>query len=198
MANNAKKQYNVIFVLGGPGAGKGTQCERIQNTFDYQHLSAGELLRQEREQPGSQYGDEIAKHLKEGSIVPVSITCSLLRREMENSSKNKFLIDGFPRNKDNLDGWTKAMEGVAQVKRVLFFNCPDEVCIDRCLSRGKTSGRTDDNEESLKKRIITYRESTMPIIDHFRALNLVSEVGGDKSPDEVFDEVKKVFEQLKS
>lgn len=56
------------------------------------------------------------------------ITLNCIFQEMENSSKNKFLIDGFPRNKDNLDGWTKAMEGVAQVKRVLFFNCPDEVC----------------------------------------------------------------------
>ncbi|CAL1534440.1 unnamed protein product [Lymnaea stagnalis] len=196
MADKSKSQYNVVFVLGGPGAGKGTQCEKIQETFGYQHLSAGELLRQERLAKGSQYGEEIEKHLKDGSIVPVAITCSLLHREMESSSKNNFLIDGFPRNKDNLDGWNEAMNGVAQVKRVLFFDCPDQVCVDRCLSRGLTSGRSDDNAESLKKRIQTYRESTMPIVDHFRKINLVSEIQGDKSADEVFEDVKKVFKAL--
>ncbi|GFS19298.1 UMP-CMP kinase, partial [Elysia marginata] len=121
-----KNQYNVVFVLGGPGAGKGTQCEKIQETFGFKHLSAGELLRQEKQEPNSQYGKEIETHLKNGSIVPVKITCSLLRREMETSGKNNFLIDGFPRNKDNLDGWNLEMEGVAKVRNVLFFNCPDQ------------------------------------------------------------------------
>ncbi|KAI8773207.1 cytidine monophosphate (UMP-CMP) kinase 1 cytosolic [Biomphalaria glabrata] len=194
---SSKKLFNVVFVLGGPGAGKGTQCEKIQETFGYQHLSAGELLRQERLAPGSQYGEEIDKHIKDGSIVPVSITCSLLLREMRNSSKNNFLVDGFPRNQDNLEGWNKETEGVARVQRVLFFDCPDDICVERCLSRGLTSGRTDDNAESLKKRIQTYRDSTMPIVDHFRKLNLVSEIQGDRSPNEVFEDVKKVFASLK-
>ncbi|KAH9489422.1 cytidine monophosphate (UMP-CMP) kinase 1, cytosolic [Bulinus truncatus] len=197
MATKAKNIFNVVFVLGGPGAGKGTQCEKIQKTFGYQHLSAGELLRQERLDPGSQYGEEIEKHIKNGTIVPVAITCSLLRREMEKSSKNHFLVDGFPRNQDNLEGWNKEMDGVAKVTRVLFFDCPDDICIERCLSRGLTSGRTDDNAESLKKRIQTYRDSTMPIVDHFRQLKLVSEIQGDKSAEEVFEDVKKVFATLK-
>ncbi|GFS20297.1 UMP-CMP kinase [Elysia marginata] len=70
------------------------------------------------------------------------------------------------------------------------------VCIDRCLNRGLTSGRTDDNAESLRKRIETYRTSTMPIIDHYRALNLVSEVDGNRTTDEVFADVEKVFKAL--
>ena len=72
--------YNVIFVLGGPGAGKGTQCEKITQRYPFVHLSAGDLLREERKTPGSQYGDLISSHIKEGSIVPVEITCSLLKR----------------------------------------------------------------------------------------------------------------------
>ncbi|KAK3794483.1 hypothetical protein RRG08_003636 [Elysia crispata] len=193
---DSKNQYNVVFVLGGPGAGKGTQCEKIQEKFGFEHLSAGELLRQERQAPNSQYGDEIETHLKNGSIVPVKITCSLLRREMDSSPKNNFLIDGFPRNKDNLDGWNLEMEGVAKVRAVLFFDCPDQVCVERCLNRGLTSGRTDDNEESLKKRIETYRNSTMPIIKHYRTLDLVAQVDGNRSTDEVFADVEKVFKNL--
>lgn len=190
-------KYNVLFVLGGPGAGKGTQCENIVRDFGYVHLSAGELLREERQRPGSQFGEEIETHIKNGTIVPVQITCSLLKRAMESSGKDRFLIDGFPRNQDNLDGWNKEMSDVATVKRVLFFNCPEQVCVERCLSRGKTSGRTDDNEESLKKRIKTYNESTMLIIEHYRKLNLVSEIDGENSPDTVFEDVKKVLSDLK-
>lgn len=190
-------KYNVIFVLGGPGAGKGTQCENIVRDFGYVHLSAGELLREERQRPGSQFGEEIETHIKNGTIVPVQITCSLLKRAMESSGKERFLIDGFPRNQDNLDGWNKEMSGVATVIRVLFFNCPEEVCVERCLSRGKTSGRTDDNEESLKKRIKTYNESTMLIIEHHRKLNLVSEINAGSSREAVFEDVKKVLNDLK-
>ncbi|KAH3698927.1 UMP-CMP kinase-like [Dreissena polymorpha] len=190
-------KYNVVFVLGGPGAGKGTQCENIVRDFGFVHLSAGDLLREERQRPGSKYGEEIEGHIKNGSIVPVQITCSLLRRAMEQSGKDRFLIDGFPRNKDNLDGWNDAMTGVADVKMVLFFNCSEQVCIDRCLDRGKTSGRSDDNLESLKKRIHTYTSSTMPIIDHYRALNLVQEMNGEKTPDEVFADVKKALDSFK-
>ncbi|XP_052686133.1 UMP-CMP kinase-like [Crassostrea angulata] len=190
-------KYNVIFVLGGPGAGKGTQCENIVREFGYVHLSAGDLLREERQRTGSQFGEEIDTHIKNGTIVPVQITCSLLKRAMESSGKDRFLIDGFPRNQDNLDGWNKEMSDVATVIRVLFFNCPEQVCVERCLSRGKTSGRTDDNEESLKKRIKTYNESTMLIIEHYRKLDLVSEINAGNSPDAVFEDVKKVLNGLK-
>lgn len=190
-------KYNVIFVLGGPGAGKGTQCENIVREFGYVHLSAGDLLREERQRPGSQFGEEIDTHIKNGTIVPVQITCSLLKRAMESSGKDRFLIDGFPRNQDNLDGWNKEMSDVATVIRVLFFNCPEQVCVERCLSRGKTSGRTDDNEESLKKRIKTYNESTMLIIEHYRKLDLVSEINAGNSPDAVFEDVKKVLNGLR-
>jgi len=189
--------YNVLFVLGGPGAGKGTQCENIVRDYGFVHLSAGDLLREERQRPGSQYGEEIEGHIKNGTIVPVAITCSLLRRAMESSGKKNFLIDGFPRNKDNLDGWNTAMEGVADVKMVLFFNCSEEVCIDRCLSRGKTSGRSDDNMESLKKRIQTYNGCTMPIIDHYKKQDLVAEMNGEKTPDSVYGDVKKSLDTLK-
>ncbi|GAB5575046.1 adenylate kinase isoenzyme 1 isoform X2 [Prionailurus iriomotensis] len=147
----------VVFVLGGPGAGKGTQCARIVEKYGYTHLSAGELLRDERKNPDSQYGELIEKYIKDGKIVPVEITISLLKREMDqtmaaNAQKNKFLIDGFPRNQDNLQGWNKTMDGKAEVSFVLFFDCNNEICIERCLERGKSSGRSDDNRESLEKR----------------------------------------------
>ena len=88
----------VVFILGGPGSGKGTQCELIVKKFNYVHLSAGDLLREERKTPGSEYGEIIQKRIDNGQIVPSEITVSLLKKAMEQSPSNKFLIDGFPRN----------------------------------------------------------------------------------------------------
>ena len=71
---------------------------------------------------------------------------------MTESGKENFLIDGFPRNKDNLDGWNRQMGQKAKVKGVLFFECSADICIQRCLERGKNSGRSDDNADTLSKR----------------------------------------------
>jgi UMP-CMP kinase len=103
------KKPEVVFILGGPGAGKGTLCHYIIKRYGYVHLSAGDLLREERVKPGSQFGELIETHIKNGTIVPVEITCSLIDRAMQASDNphNRFLIDGFPRNQDNLDGWNK-------------------------------------------------------------------------------------------
>ncbi|XP_056631040.1 UMP-CMP kinase [Diorhabda sublineata] len=184
----------VVFVLGGPGAGKGTQCLKIVEHFGYTHLSAGDLLRAERNNPGSQYGELIENYIKEGKIVPVEITCSLLEKAMKESGKEKFLIDGFPRNQNNLDGWNNVVANKIDLQFVLFFDCPLDVCLDRCIKRGASgSGRTDDNEESLKKRCNVYINETRPIIEHYEKYNLVKRIDASKTEAEVFDEVKQIF-----
>lgn len=186
---------DVVFVLGGPGAGKGTQCEKITNEFHYVHLSAGELLRIERNS-GSAAGELIDKCLINGSIVPVEITCSLLEKAMVSSDIKRFLIDGFPRNEDNLSGWNITMSSKVNLQFVLFFDCPNEVCIDRCLRRGESgSGRSDDNLDSLKKRLVVYSQDTMPIIDYYRKLKLVKQVDSSRPADEVFEDVRVLFRE---
>ncbi|KAI5712210.1 hypothetical protein M8J76_004360 [Diaphorina citri] len=184
----------VVFVLGGPGAGKGTQCANIVKQFGFVHLSAGDLLREEQKSPGSEYGQLIENHIKSATIVPVEITCKLIENAMTKSTSNKFLIDGFPRNQNNLDGWNKEMADKVELLYVLFFDCPEDVCVRRCLKRGaEGSGRADDNEESLKKRISVYNTETMPIIKFFEAKNLVKRFNAEKSADEIFEEVKTLF-----
>ncbi|GAA6091305.1 UMP-CMP kinase isoform X1 [Tachysurus ichikawai] len=190
----------VVFVLGGPGAGKGTQCAKIVQNYSYTHLSAGDLLREERNRKGSESGQLIDRYIKEGKIVPVEITINLLSMAMdktmkEDENKIRFLIDGFPRNEDNLQGWSKVMDDKADVKFVLFFDCSNEVCINRCLERGKSSGRTDDNKESLEKRIQTYLQSTRPIIDLYEKQGKVRRIKASRSVDEVFADVKLIFDK---
>ncbi|XP_005178088.3 UMP-CMP kinase [Musca domestica] len=192
----SEEKPKIVFVLGGPGAGKGTQCAKIVDRFGFVHLSAGDLLREERAREGSEVGALIEDYIRNGKIVPVEVTCSLLEAAMNKSDKNKFLIDGFPRNQDNLDGWNRQMSEKVDFQFVLFFNCSEDVCVDRCLSRGKSgSGRSDDNMESLKKRIQTYNNDSLPIIKHFEELGKVKQIDASPSSDEVFSKVEEVFVQ---
>uniref|UniRef100_T1J1L5 UMP-CMP kinase n=1 Tax=Strigamia maritima TaxID=126957 RepID=T1J1L5_STRMM len=180
---------DVVFVLGGPGAGKGTQCEKISREFNFIHLSAGELLRIERNS-GTPNGEVIEKHFANGTIVPVEITCGLLEKAMQQSDVKRFLIDGFPRNEDNLEGWIRLMSDKVNLLFVLFFDCPQEVCIERCLNRK----RFDDTRESLKNRLTIYYGDTMPIVEYYRKLNLVKQLDATKTADEIYEIVRKTFE----
>lgn len=125
----AMSKPQVVFVLGGPGAGKGTQCSNIVSKFGFVHLSAGDLLRAECSKPDSTFGELINTHIKNGTIVPVEITCKLIQNAMEASAANRFLIDGFPRNKENMLGWNKAIGDQVNLLFVLFLDCPQDVCI---------------------------------------------------------------------
>lgn len=178
--------------MGGPGSGKGTNCARIKDQFGYEHLSAGDLLRAERES-GSELADMINTYIKEGKIVPAEVTVGLLRKAMDSSNTDKFLVDGFPRDLMNLECWNKEMDSVADVLFLLFLDCPNEVVVERLLERGKTSGRTDDNAESIQKRLVTYDNQTRPIIEHFRSLDKVRQVDSNRSEAEVFADVAAHF-----
>lgn len=109
--------------------------------------------------------------------------------------KHKFLIDGFPRNQDNLEGWIARMNRKCDLQLVLVFQCPDAVCIDRCLSRG--TGRVDDNMDSLKKRFDVFHTESMPIIDYYDQQHLVRRINGEPPADLVFIDVESAFRDYK-
>lgn len=189
----------VIFILGGPGSGKGTQCPMIEKDYGFKHLSAGDLLREERSKPNSEFGELIDRHIKNATIVPVEITCKLIERAMFASKEDTFLIDGFPRNEDNLKGWLKELADKTELLFVLVLECPTETCINRCLVRGAAgSGRADDNLEIIKKRIIGHEKDTIPIIEFYKQKNLVKVVDSTQSPEAVHEEIKKIIEAIKN
>lgn len=184
----------VLFVLGGPGAGKGTQCANLVRDYHFNHLSAGDLLRSEQERPGSEFGDMIKTYIKEGQIVPMEVTIQLLENAMKEKIQQgggrKFLIDGFPRKMDQAIAFE---EKVVPSKFTLFFDCPEETMRERLLNRGKTSGRADDNEESIKKRFRTFVDTSMPVVEHFEKEGRVVKVDARPGPEEVYEDVKKQF-----
>ncbi|KAI8572524.1 hypothetical protein RHMOL_Rhmol01G0206100 [Rhododendron molle] len=187
----SEKKVTVVFVLGGPGSGKGTQCQNIVRHFGYTHLSAGDLLRAEIKS-GSENGTMIQNMIKDGKIVPSEVTIKLLQRAMLESSNDKFLIDGFPRNEEN----RAAFESVTGIEPefVLFFDCPEEEMERRLL--GRNQGREDDNVDTIRKRFKVYMESSLPVIEYYNSKGKVRKIDAAKTVEEVFEAVKAVFTKV--
>jgi UMP-CMP kinase len=192
----------VVFVLGGPGAGKGTQCANMVKDYGFTHLSAGDLLRAEQERPGSQFGELIKDYIKNGLIVPMEVTVQLLENAMvadldksgkgeTKGLKGKFLIDGFPRK---LDQAHKFEESVCPAKMVLFYDCSEAEMEKRLLIRGQTSGRSDDNAESIRKRFRTFVETSMPVVDYYQTQDKVVKINAERDPKEVHKDTQKQIE----
>ena len=193
----------VVFVLGGPGAGKGTQCANLVRDYGFVHLSAGDLLRAEQDRSGSQFGRLIRDCIKNGDIVPMEVTVQLLENAMtevvNNANANgngkdgkkkpaaKFLIDGFPRKMDQA---VRFEEAVCPAKFVLFYDCPETEMQKRLMERGKTSGRADDNAESIKKRFRTFIETSMPVVEYFEKEGRVVKIDATPAPAEVYKATK--------
>ncbi|MED6204408.1 UMP-CMP kinase 3 [Stylosanthes scabra] len=184
-----KRKPTIVFVLGGPGSGKGTQCANIVEHYGYTHLSAGDLLRAEIKS-GSENGTMIQNMIKEGKIVPSEVTIKLLQRAMEESGKDKFLIDGFPRNEENRAAFEK-VTGM-EPSFVLYFDCPEEEMERRLLSRNQ--GREDDNIETIRKRFKVFLESSLPVINYYDAKGKVRKIDAARPIEEVFASVKAIFE----
>lgn len=193
----------VVFLLGGPGSGKGTQSANLVRDYGFTHLSAGDLLRAEQVRKESQYGDLIKSYIREGKIVPMEITVALLSNAMAEALANgkdtsatggkaRFLIDGFPRK---LDQAVFFEETVCPSEMTLFLNCPEEVMESRLLKRGETSGRDDDNAESIRKRFRVFVETSMPVVDAFEAQQKVVSVEATGGVDEVYGRIREGFEK---
>lgn len=187
----------VVFVLGGPGAGKGTMCELAQQQLGWGHLSAGDLLRAERSR-GGERADLINSIIVAGKIVPSEITCGLLWTEIQRMSQTtkNFLVDGFPRNQENVDAWEAVVGRAASVQFMLFFECPLPVLEERILGRASYSGRKDDNVESLRLRFNTYKNETMPIVNLFRKKKQCIEVDSSLAREAVYALVKESLSEM--
>ena len=181
---------NVVFVLGGPGAGKGTMCELAETQLGWKHLSTGELLRAEREAGGATAA-EIEECMSKGQLVPNAITVTLLRDAMEiytrTTGKNNFVLDGFPRSLNNIEGWYEIFGTESELPKMLYLECPYPVLEQRILGRAKYSGRIDDNIESVKQRFDTFKAETLPTVELFKSKNKCVEIDTSQDRQDVYD-----------
>ncbi|KAH0482575.1 MAG: uncharacterized protein KVP18_003225 [Porospora cf. gigantea A] len=197
---DAEARFRVIFVLGGPGAGKGTQCARLASSMDFKHISAGDCLREEMDKRDSANGALIKAHIENGTLVPVEITLQLMREKMHEHGPGMYLIDGFPRDRENLDKWQSVLGTEAPVVCCLFLDCPEDVMEGRLLQRGEESGRLDDNLACIKKRFAAFQKDTVPIIDWFKKQKKLVSVPSLGTADETWavlsDKMKNVVQNV--
>ncbi len=189
---------NVVFVVGGPGSGKGTMCEVAELQLGWSHLSTGDLLRAELESDSSR-AETIEKHITAGELVPNEIMVTLLKDEMEQitrtTGKRNFLLDGFPRSLENMEGWFEVFGKDSELPGMLYFDCPFAVLEKRIMGRAKYSGRSDDNLETIKLRFDTFEAETLPTVAFFREKNKCMEVDVDAARDAVYGSVAKALAQ---
>jgi hypothetical protein len=123
------------------------------------------------------------------------VTVKLLLAAMEENPGKKFLIDGFPRSMDNKDGWFQVVGDKAEVAFCLFYDCPEEELEKRLLKRGETSGRDDDNIESIKKRFRTFKETSMPVVEWFEGRGQLRKVSSAQSVEDVWAATQRIFDE---
>ncbi|CAL8078492.1 unnamed protein product [Calicophoron daubneyi] len=187
MGESSLKDAKVIFVLGGPGSGKGTQCDKLVEKYHYNHLSSGDLLREEVAS-GSPRGKMLEEIMKKGELVSLDTVLQLLRDAMIKCvSKNcYFLIDGYPRE---LDQGVRFEKEICPCMCVISFDVNEKVMTQRLLHRGETSGRADDNPETIKNRLKTFEQSTKPVLDYYEKQHKLIRIDASGSIDDVFKSV---------
>lgn len=196
---NIDNMYKVVFIIGAPGAGKNTLCDLIVSNYNnLKHFGAGDLLREETKKE-SDIGKEIASIINKGNIVPVKITLSLIKAKMDaliKSNPNKdmiFLIDGYPRNEDNITGWKeyfdKSNDKSCKILGVINLNCSVETCYKRLCNRGLSSGRKDDDKEVIKRRFEVFEKESKIVVDLMKSSTEILTISSDNSPEEVYKSV---------
>ena len=182
----------VVFVLGGPGSGKGTQCEQIVRDYGYDHISLGDLFRCEVES-GSDLGKECDALMKEGKLIPLQTTLDLLKKAMNSGTSAGYLIDGFPRSIEQAEMFE---QHIGQCDAVLFFECSEAVMLERLSKRAEQSGRVDDNPETMQKRLATFAELSAPVARFYTDLGKCHTLSAERDPAEIYADVREVLDKL--
>jgi adenylate kinase len=169
-----------IVLFGPPGAGKGTQAKLICEKYFLNHLSTGDLLRKESSKETS-LGIQIKNTINDGKLVSNETTIELIKQFINENKNNKkgFLFDGFPRNKKQAELLDHLMVSIDEkILCVILLNVNEDVLKARIMNRSATEGRSDDNLETLSKRLHTYSSETEPLIEYYSSQNLVRKVHG--------------------
>lgn len=173
-----------IILLGPPGAGKGTQAGHLVETRDMVQLSTGDMLR-EAKTSGTEMGNMVADVMARGDLVTDEIVIGLIREKLSGENKGGFIFDGFPRTLEQADALEQLMSETGQsIDHVIELRVNDEVLVDRIVGRAEDARkagqpvRADDNEESLKIRLMAYYKQTSPLIGYYYAKGMLKQVDG--------------------
>jgi adenylate kinase len=210
-----------IVLMGCPGAGKGTQSAKLQQKFDLQHISTGEVLRKEIAS-GSELGKEIAGIINNGNLVPDEMMASMLENVVKKTGKG-IIFDGFPRTVAQAKILDDMMQRLGkEIDHVIMIDLPEGEVVNRICSRrqckkcgailhiniqaplktcptceGELYSRPDDTPERAKHRLEVYHADTLPVKDYYLNSGKYVEVNGDQKPEQVFEDIVKILEKVK-
>jgi len=185
-----------IILIGPPGAGKGTQAGKLVEERGMVQLSTGDMLRAARTS-GTELGNKVAKIMDDGHLVTDEIVIGLIEEQLDtHPTGTGFIFDGFPRTLAQADALGELLSAKGQtLDYVIELRVNDEVLVERIVNRAKEAvaaggtARADDNEESLKIRLMAYYKDTAPLIGYYYATKLLSQVDGLKSIDDVAKDI---------
>src|SRR5579875_704411 len=174
-----------LLLIGAPGAGKGTQAERLAERFGLAHISSGDLLRQHVKDETA-LGRTIKTYVDAGDLVPDAVVMDMLRKPVVAANENGgYVLDGFPRTVDQAKAaFETASKLGVEVQAAVHLDVPDEELIRRLLARGRGS---DDTEDVIAHRLQVYREKTMPLLEYYANREWMFAVDGAQTPDEVHE-----------
>src|SRR5574344_1287117 len=186
-----------IVIFGAPGSGKGTQSDRIVSKYGLDHISTGDVLRAEIKN-GTELGKTAKGYIDQGQLIPDELMVSILASVFDSFKNSKGVIfDGFPRTIAQAEA-LKAMlkERKTSINVMLDLEVPEDELMTRLIKRGKESGRADDNEETIKKRLVVYHSQTAPLIDWYKKEGCYRHINGLGTMDNIFDDICAQIDKL--
>ncbi|MGL4519728.1 MAG: adenylate kinase [Phocaeicola sp.] len=186
-----------IVIFGAPGSGKGTQSERIVEKFGINHISTGDVLRAEIKN-GTELGKTAQGFISQGQLVPDALIIDILASVLDSFTESKGVIfDGFPRTIAQAEALKVMLQERGQeVSVMLDLEVPEEELMTRLIKRGEISGRADDNEETIKKRLSVYHSQTSPLIEWYKTEEKYQHINGLGTMEGIFAEIAAAVEKL--
>ena len=157
-----------IVIFGAPGSGKGTQSDLLVKKYGFKHISTGDVLRAEIKK-GTELGKTAGRYIENGQLIPDELMIDILASVYDNLPKcDGVIFDGFPRTIPQAEALKKMLsDRNTEVSGMLELDVPEDMLMERLINRGKTSGRADDNAETIKQRLSVYKNQTSPLIEWY-------------------------------
>ena len=186
-----------IVIFGAPGSGKGTQSERIVEKYGINHISTGDVLRAEIKN-GTELGKTAKGYIDQGQLIPDELMIDILASVFDSFKDSKGVIfDGFPRTIAQAEALKKMLAERGQdVSVMVDLEVPEDELMVRLIKRGKESGRADDNEETIKKRLHVYHSQTAPLIDWYKNEKKYQHINGLGTMEGIFAEICEAIDKL--
>lgn len=189
-----------IVIFGAPGSGKGTQSENLINTYHLFHISTGDVLRDNISR-GTELGKVAKGYIDKGQLIPDDLMIDILASVLDNNAGNAkegVIFDGFPRTIEQAKALEKMLKDRnTAVHAVVGLEVPEDELVERLILRGKESGRSDDNLETIKGRLKVYHNQTSPLKDFYQKKGLYKNINGHGAITDIFKDIKKAIDAVK-